>query len=349
MPLRFIRQDIVRVNTDAVVLPANNILQVGPGTSEKLYRAGGKERLEGELRLRYPDGCEMGKAVVTSGYDLPAKWIIHAVCPQWQGGKLGEADFLYSAYRESLLLAKKKKCRSIAFPLLSTGNLNYPLKEAISIAVRAITDFLAENRMEVILVLFTKQAVRNVERLFGPVPSFIDDEYTAELERRYALRDLRLAGGMLPDWYDLAGDYKKAMAKPVDTDPLKDIMEESTESFREMLLRLIEERGMSDPEVYRAAQLTKQNFSKIKNNEHYVPKKKTILALAIALELNTVTTVELLRKVGYTLSDVEGFDRVVRYCLDTRELNIRNINEILEVYDLEDEVFPIRYGNDWEE
>lgn len=80
MPLYFVRDDITRMNTDAIVLPANPLLEPGPGTSEAIYIAAGQERLEGELRLRYPDGCEMGKAVITHGFDLIADWIIHTVC-----------------------------------------------------------------------------------------------------------------------------------------------------------------------------------------------------------------------------------------------------------------------------
>lgn len=342
MPLRFIRHDITKVTTDAIVLPANNQLKIGPGASESIYRAAGKERLEGEIRITYPDGCEMGKAVVTHGYNHPAKWILHAVCPQWQGGDLGEAEFLYSAYRESLALAKKKKCDSIAFPLLSTGSYRYPRMQAILIAIRAILDFLADNEMEVLLVLFEKEAVHDIERLFGRIPSFLEEGYTDSIEHRYEARDLFYNGALSPDWYDLKGDYKKAMDAAEDSLPLHEIMKERPESFRKMLIRLIEESGMTDPEVYKAAHITKQNFSKIKQNKNYTPKKKTILALAIALKLNTKTAVDLLRKAGYTLSDYEYFDRVMKYCLDTREYDFRNINEMLYAYGLEDEVFPIK-------
>ena len=344
MPLHFIRHDITKVKTDAIVLPANNQLRIGSGASESIYEAAGRKKLEGEINLLYPDGCEMGKAVVTHGYDRPAKWIIHAVCPQWQGGELGEADFLYSAYRESLLLAKEKKCASVAFPLLSTGSYMYPRMQAISIAVNAFMDFLAENEMEIILVLFEKEAVRDVERLFGQVESFLEDGYTDAIEKRYELRKIILGDNLAPDWYGLKEDFKKAMAAPEDSLPIYEIMDDERESFLEMLTRLIEERGMTDPEVYKAAGLTKQNFSKIRKNENYTPKKKTILALAFALHLNTADAAALLRKAGYTLSDYYEFDRVMKYCLDTREFDFETINEHLLSFGLEDDIFRIKKG-----
>ena len=114
-----------------------------------IYVAAGQERLEGELRLSYPNGCEIGKAVITHGYDLPARWIIHAVCPQWLGGDQGERNFLESVYREFLKLARDNKCCSISFPLLSTGSYQFPRFDAIRIGVNAILDFLEEHEMDV--------------------------------------------------------------------------------------------------------------------------------------------------------------------------------------------------------
>ena len=108
MPLQFVRNDITRMRVDAIVLPANPKLEQGDGTSEAIYRAAGQQ-LVNELRLKYPDGCEIGKAVITYSYKaIQARYIIHAVCPQWLGGHLGEREFLHSAYKESLLLAKKR-------------------------------------------------------------------------------------------------------------------------------------------------------------------------------------------------------------------------------------------------
>ena len=132
------------------------MLEPGPGASESIYVAAGQERLEGELRLRYPDGCETGKAVITHGYSLPAKNIIHAVCPQWLDGNQGEESFLRSAYTESMKLAEKSKCKSIAFPLLSAGSYRYPRMDAIKVAVNAVMDYLTDHEMDARNACFTK-------------------------------------------------------------------------------------------------------------------------------------------------------------------------------------------------
>lgn len=342
MPLYFVRDDITRMETDAIVLPANPKLEPGPGASEAIYVAAGQERLEGELRLQYPDGCDIGKAVITNGYELPAKKIIHAVCPQWLDGMQGEQGFLYSAYMESLKLAGKNKCGSIAFPLLSAGSYEYPRIDAIKVAVNAIMDYLTEYEMNVFLVFFTEEAVRDGYRLFGSIESRItDDGIFAASSRRMKPRQLQGKFGQ-DDWYDQKDAFKAMQDAPDPTEELSVIMKAERESFRDMLFRLIEERRMTEPQVYHAAHLTRQHFGKIKQNEGYRPKKKAVLALAFALHLNTADAEELLAKAGYALSDSEDFDLVMKYCLDRRHFDLNDIDQFLEFYELGDETFKKR-------
>ena len=347
MALRFVRNDITKMAVDAVVLPANKLLEQGSGASRSIYMAAGEEQLEGELRLRYPDGCEMGKAVITDGYALPAKKIIHTVCPQWLDGENGEADFLYSAYMEALILAEKNKCGSIAFPLLSTGSYRYPRFDAIKIAVHAILDFLTDNYMDVYLVFFGKDAIRDGVKLFGDIETLIDDSYSsAELvNNRYSSRKLQGHFDQ-PDWYDLKKDFDKKLKEPDAKTESYDITDYKGESFKEMLNRLIQESGMTDPEVYKAANLYKQTFNKIKQKPGYIPKKKTILTIAVALQLSSRTTRELLMKAGYALTDCDSLDLIMRYCFDSRMLDFKDINQLLESYGLQDEVFPLKSDSD---
>lgn len=342
MPLRFIRDDITKLNIDAIVLPANPVLEEGSGTSKAIFVAAGEKQMTAELRLRYPDGCEIGKAVITHGYDLPAKWVIHAVCPQWLGGDQGERDYLYSAYRESMLLADSKHCKTLAFPLLSTGNYKFPRIEAIRIAINAILDFVADHDMDVFLVFFTKEGLRDGNKLFGDIKSSIDDTYAEDANARNIYIGHRRGKFYQDDWYDQRESFKASQNAPVETDEIYDIMSRNPETFREMLFRLIGESGQKEPEVYKAAHITRQHFGKIKLNEQYTPKKKTILQLAIALHLTTGTTETLLKKAGYALSDSDDFDRIMKYCLDKRMFDFHEINELLWAYDLGDEVFPIR-------
>lgn len=340
MPLRFIRHDITKMNTDAIVLPANPLLEQGSGTSKAIFEAAGETQLSGELHLNYPDGCEIGKAAITRGYNLLAQWIIHAVCPQWLGGDQGEREYLYSAYMESMKLAEENKCKSIAFPLLSTGSYEFPRVEAIRIAVDAILDFVADHDMDVYLVFFTKEGIRDGAKLFGDIQSFIDDEYSDDAKDKNIYTGTSRAKTEQDDWYDQRASFKDAQNAAVETEELYEILGRKTESFRDMLLRLIKESGKTEPEVYKDAFLTRQHFGKIKQNKNYTPKKRTIIQLAVALGLYTKAMETLLQKAGYSLSDNDPFDLAVKYCFDRRILDFKDINEILWVCDCGDQLFP---------
>ena len=339
MPLFFVRDDITRMETDAVVLPANPLLEPGPGTSKAIYVAAGQEKLEGELRLSYPDGCEVGKAVITHGYDLPAKWVIHAVCPQWLGGDQGEREFLMSVYRESLKLARDNKCSSISFPLLSAGSYRFPRFDAIRIGVDTILDFLMEYEMDVYMVFFGKDAWQDGCRLFGNVESRITEEDIL-LSLITPMKPRSLQGKFdKDDWYDQRQAFQAVLDAPEPTEELSKIMEKERETFHDMLFRLISEKGMTEPQVYKGAHLTRQHFGKIKQNAEYRPKKKAILALAVAMHLTTSVTEELLAKAGHVLSDCEDFDLVMKYCFDRRIYDFKTIDRFLEHFGLYDDRF----------
>lgn len=343
MPLYFIRDDITKVKADALVLPANNLLEQGSGASRSIYIAAGEIKLENELRLKYPDGCKIGEAVATMAYRLEpdVKWIIHAVCPQWIDGKTGEAEFLYSAYKKSLLLAKEKGCKSIAFPVLSTGSYKFPKLEALRIATNAILDFLSEDEMDVALVLFSKEMMKIAGKLFGGIENRIDDQYADSVDNRFPHMQ-RLRGEFTQsDWYGQKKEFKEKQQAPVPTGEMSTLMEaaEKRESFHEMLLRFISESGKTDPEIYKAALMQKQLYSKIKSKSEYMPGKKTILALAFAMNLTTEQTKELLMKAGYCLSDTDEFDIVMKYCLDRRKSDLKEVDKYLKHFGLRDDLF----------
>ena len=156
MPLHIIENDIVCMATDAIVNAANRALRPGSGVCGAIFRAAGYDELA--RACREIGHCEVGEAVITPGFRLSARYIIHAVGPIWQGGCQNEAQLLRSSYVRSLELAVSNGCKSIAFPLISSGVYGYPREDALDIAVKAIREFLEEHELTVYLVLYKGRA-----------------------------------------------------------------------------------------------------------------------------------------------------------------------------------------------
>lgn len=159
MPLKIVRNDITKMKTDAIVNAANPQLKMGGGVCGAIFAAAGPEELQRECdRI---GGCEVGQAVITGAGRLPAKYIIHTVGPIWRGGGHGEAKLLRDSYLNSLRLAVEHKCKSISFPLISSGIYGYPRDQALHIAVSSIGEFLLENdEIDVYLVIFDRSSYK---------------------------------------------------------------------------------------------------------------------------------------------------------------------------------------------
>lgn len=446
MPFQIIRNDITKVRADAIVNTANPEPVYGGGTDAAIYRAAGEEKL---LRERRKIGrINAGEVAVTPAFGLQAKYIIHTVGPVWIDGNHREYELLASCYRKSLLIARQLECKSIAFPLISTGVYGFPKDKALDIALDQISAFMEDSEMDVTLVVFDRRAFDLSASLQEGVRQFINENYVAAREdeeygegglaahvrnrrrRRDSdagrsagrpsrgLRDLLRETG--ERWHRKPGPDKEAGSRPsysaqdsgffAEEDPeeyemsfsgtwdlessalqdsapqvgsdavpqagpgaraesdsvpqagpeaasqagpgpaprkefriespsparqrsLQDVMAHVGESFRDRLLRLIDERGLTDAQVYKRANLDRKLFSKIRCNADYTPKRKTAISLAVALELNMDETTDLLRSAGIALSPGSRFDLIISYCIQNGIYDIYRINALLFDYD----------------
>ncbi|NLY60266.1 MAG: RNase III inhibitor [Clostridiales bacterium] len=329
MPFTIIRNDITKMEVDTIVNAANTRLLMGGGVCGAIFKAAGEAELQSACQKLSP--IKTGEAVITPGFRLPAKYIIHTAGPIYRDGNQGEEELLRSCYINSLQLALENKCESIAFPLISSGIYGYPKTDALKIATCAIKDFLAEHDMDVYLVIFDKESFAVSQEILGEVKAFIDENYVGDYEEIHKSR-------LLYDEIDIKElrDVQKMAYQATESitpSSLEQLVGNLDEPFSTTLLRLIDAKGMTDVEVYKRANLDRRLFSKIRNNKGYMPSKRTAIALAVALKLSIDEIQDLLRRAGYTLSSSQKFDVIIQYFIINRRYDIFEINEVLFAYD----------------
>lgn len=344
MPFKIIRDDITKVKADAIVNPANPEPVIGGGVESAIYEAAGKEKL---LEARKELGrLQPGKVGVTEAFNLAAKYIIHVSGLYWKGGNSFEARCLKECYEKALKAVLDKGCKSIAFPLLGTGTYGFPKDIGLDIAVSTFTEFLEEYEMDITLVVFGNDAVNVSGKLVDEVRSFVDDKYVKEaLEaeykkdrniERYALPNERFHLLLKEETYDVLDnactkDTLSAKQPGSLEAALKNIYKES---FEKHLQQLINKKGLRNSEVYAAANISKQYFSKLLKGQ-VKPSKDKMLALAVGLRLNMDEVADFLRIAGYALSPISQTDTVVEYFIRKQEYNVLKINIVLFDYGLE--------------
>ena len=332
MPFEIIRSDITALpfRVDAIINTANPYPIIGSGTDTAVHEAAGPQL----LRAREAIGnIERGCAAITPAFDLWAKYVIHAVGPVWQGGEYGEENTLRKAYDSALSLAAENNCKSVAFPLMSSGNYGFPRDRALSIAIAAFSDFLLRQEMQIYLVVFSREAFVLSTHLMQSVESYIDEHYITEKiahEYRYdrGSRRLREENAWREEDDELIDSCVLAPTE-VAVPHIKDRLAQKSETFTQALRRIMIERNLSNPDVYKRANMDKKTFNKIYNDLNHQPSKRSALQIAIALEMNLDDTKDLIARAGYALSPSSRFDVVLSCLIEQGVTNMLEVDAVL--------------------
>ena len=335
MSFSIVRQDITKMHVDAIVNAANTELLMGGGVCGAIFSAAGADQMQEACDRVAP--IHTGEAAVTLAFRLPAKYVIHASGPVYDGRHSEECErLLRSAYTESLKLAEQKKCASIAFPLISSGIYGYPKDQALQVAVSAIRDYLAEHEMDVYLAVYDRRSFQLSQDLLGNVESYIDahyiDEHMPGAVSQKLLDQIQFKSSRTEAAPE-ASETFLSNASSEESGSLEEWINDLDEPFNVTLMRLIDAKGYTDAEVYKKANIDRRLFSKIRSCRGYQPGKRTILALCIALELDLQQTEDLLETAGYALSHSRKFDVIVEYFIVNHDYDIYRINEVLFHYD----------------
>ena len=337
MPFKIVRNDITKVKADVIVNTANPNPICASGTDLAIYEAAGKEQL---LAERAGIGkIARGDIAVTGAYNLKAKYIIHTVGPVWTDGKHNEFEILENCYRKSLQKALKLECESIAFPLISTGVYGFPKDKALQIAVSVFSQFLTENEMEIILVVFDKRSFQLSGQIVGDIDSYIDANYVREIHRKeYPIRSrrsTRIKELAEEDNYPLEEMTNTGMTElfmPLENISLEDQLTNIGASFHDKLFELIAEAHLDNKDVWKRANLDRKHFSKIQCDQNYHPKKKTVMALCIALQLDLEQSKDLLARADWAFSPSSKVDLIVQKAIINKQYNIMQLNVTLFKY-----------------
>lgn len=326
MPFSIVRGDIACVEADVVVNAANERLAPGSGVCGAIYAGAGYDDMLAACREL--GGCPTGEAVVTPGFALPARWCVHTVGPVWRGGASGEERALRSCYRSVFREVVRLGAASVAYPLISAGVYGYPAEGALAVAREETRAFLeAHDDVDVMLVVFDDDVIWRGSELAREVRLLAFGDHAV------AGMDLEIDALVLEEV--VAASPSAARARRPRVPPSLDERLASLDpTFSETVLALVDERGMTDAEVYHRANLSRQLFSKLRGNPGYRPAKATAVALCMGLGLDLGEAEDLLARAGYALSPSSAFDVVVTFFLERGIHDVLRLNEVLFAYDL---------------
>ena len=342
MAFKILRNDITKVRADAIVNTANPIPVIGRGTDSSIYEAAGREQL---LEARRKIGViERGQSIWTPSFNLRkhgVKYIIHTSGVIYRDGNHGEKDILRSCYQTALTIAAELNCKSVAIPLLASGNYRFPKDLALQIAVEEISRFLLEHEVDVFLVVYDAESYKISEKLFDDVEDFLSDNldgYEVEEEHiQYKASYNTVIGSLSADRIfesaravqsePILSEEKKIA--PIDVDAFIRSSKDKL-NFQNTLMHLIADRKVDNSVIYKKACIDKKFFSKIISNKDYVPKKHTVMALGLALELPLEEYERFLASAGYAFMPSSKFDLIIKYCVMNHIYNLINVDVILD-------------------
>ena len=326
MPFFIVSEDITEMDVDAVVNAANTELRMGGGVCGAIFHAAGKEQMEEACARLRP--VNTGEAVITPGFNLPARYVIHTPGPIYRKDREAACQRqLRASYRNALSLAAENHCESIAFPLISSGAYGYPKEDALQVAVSAIRESLEVHELTVYLTLLTEVAMIPTRDQMD-IRRYLTEQYTGEALGMYQGE----ADAALPD---MDFSREKCVLPEIGSPNIAGpeiFQEQLDEPFNKALLQLIDAKGKTDVEVYKKANISRKLFSKIRTGRGYMPGKRTILALAIGLELSVEETENLLEHAGFALSRSILSDVIVKYFISHKKYDIYEINDALFQY-----------------
>jgi O-acetyl-ADP-ribose deacetylase len=324
MPFQIIQDNMINIKAEAIVTSTNTEVMIGEGLDKAIHDAAGPELF---IERKKIGEINTGEAYISSAFHLNAKYVIHTVGPKWIDGRHNEKKLLNNCYLNALQLALDNQCESIAFPLISSGLSGYPKDEALFIAMGIIKDFLEVHEMMIFLVIYSKESFGLTESLSYAIDKAISMKFAMssepiiEYDRRVSLDEI----------VDIRHIRDSSAPHKIKHRTLDELIYKIDDTFSETLLKLIDQKGLSDREVYNKANIDRKHFSKIRN-KNYHPSKRTALALAVALQLNLDETKDLIKRAGYALSNSNLSDIIIEYCIK-KKYDIYIANMILFEYE----------------
>ena len=331
MSLYIVKADITDRDVDAIVCTANTNLHLGGLIGKKIIAKAGKTIL---TELNQIGHCDVGCSVITRGYGLKARNVIHTVGPIYQDGQHGEEKLLEKAYLSALKLAVEYNLETIEFPLISSGTYKYPTREAVEIAIKTITKFIRNNELAVGLVIYSDKTFDACIDLFKPFKCYVGEGYVHQVEQWEYERERRMQldypRGPRDD-YEIncaPEDVIVKLRNKINIDS-NDKLVAPADNFNAKFWFYLNQCGKTNPQVYKKAGIDRKLFSKIISHKDYVPKKITVICLIIGMELDIDDAEDLMAAAGYLFSDSILFDFIIKNFIEDENFNVFEINDVL--------------------